>query len=52
MTDPSRLDKELADALALTQTVRSAAAQARVHLDGGKLARRLEDVDAELADLQ
>ena len=52
MPDTTRLDEELADTLALTQTVRSAAAQARAHLDGGKLAKRLSRLDDELAAMQ
>ena len=52
MPETTRLDEELADTLALTQTVRSAAAQARAHLDGGKLAKRLSRIDDELAAVQ
>lgn len=53
MADTTRLDRELADALGLAQAVRTAASTARDHLgDGGKLARRLASIDAELAQVQ
>ena len=52
MTTTSRLDLELADALGLTQSVRAAATDAAERVSGGKLRRRLEQIDAELAPLQ
>lgn len=59
MTEPTRLELELADALGATQAVRAAAADARERVTAGakqrpgaKQRRRLERLETELADLQ
>lgn len=52
MTETTRLELELADALGLTQAVRAAAADAAAHVDAAKLAARLRDIDRDLADIQ
>jgi hypothetical protein len=52
MPEPTRLDRELADVLALTQTVRSAAKAARELVESGKLRKRLFLLDQDLAELQ
>ncbi len=52
MTDVSRLDQELADALGLVQAVRAAGADARERCSAKKVVRRLEEIDAELDGLQ
>jgi hypothetical protein len=52
MTETTRLDLELADALGLTQAVRAAAADAAARVHGDKLWRRLATIDADLAPLQ
>lgn len=52
MTETTRLELELADALGLTQAVRAAAADAAAHVSGGKLAAKLSAIDADLADIQ
>jgi hypothetical protein len=53
MTDTTRLDRELADALGLAQAVRAAAAAAREHPDAsGKLAQRLAQVEDDVAQMQ
>ena len=51
MTQTTRLEQELADALGLVQSVRAAVADAGAHIDG-KLSKRLSFVDGQLADLQ
>jgi hypothetical protein len=52
MTDVSRLDQELADALGLVQAVRAAGADARERTTAKKVLRALEEIDAELDGLQ
>ncbi|HWT94773.1 MAG TPA: hypothetical protein VN238_17385 [Solirubrobacteraceae bacterium] len=52
MTETTRLELELADALGLTQAVRAAAADAAAHVDAEKLAAKLRAIDADLADIQ
>jgi len=52
MTDVTRLDQELADALGLAQAVRQSARHARGKGAPGKLDARLGALDDELADLQ
>lgn len=51
MTQTTRLDLELADALGLVQAVRTAAADARERV-GGKLEHRLDQAEHDLAELQ
>jgi hypothetical protein len=51
MTQTTRLEQELADALGLVQSVRAAVAEAGARIDG-KFAKRLARVDGQLADLQ
>jgi hypothetical protein len=52
MTQTTRLDLELADALGLTQAVRAAAADAGTRVEGRKTRAALARIDAELAPLQ
>ena len=52
VTDTTRLQLELADALGVTQAVRAAATDAAARVDGGKLRKRLTRIDADLAPLQ
>ena len=52
VTDTTRLQLELADALGVVQAVRAAAADAAERVDGGKARKRLTAIDAELAPLQ
>lgn len=52
MTDPSRLELELADALGLTQAVRAAAADAASRVSSGKVRTTLARIDTQLATLQ
>jgi hypothetical protein len=52
MTQPNRLDLELADALGLTQAVRAAAAAAGSLAAGKKAHRALARIDADLDPLQ
>lgn len=52
MTETTRLELELADALGLTQAVRAAAADAAAHVSSAKLATKLQAYDADLADVQ
>ena len=53
MADTTRLDRELADALGLAQSVRATALSAGEHIDpDSKLARRLSVVDDDLAQMQ
>lgn len=51
MTETTRLELELADALGLVQAVRTAAADARERV-GGKLEHRLDRAEHDLAELQ
>jgi hypothetical protein len=52
MTQATRLDLELADALGATQAVRAAVEVAAGRVHGDKLWRRLASIDADLAPLQ
>ena len=52
MTETTRLQLELADALGATQAVRAAAAEAAARVPSGKVRRRLAAIDDELAVLQ
>lgn len=52
MTETTRLQMELADALGVTQAVRAAASEAAERAESGKLRKRLSAIDDELSDLQ
>jgi hypothetical protein len=52
MTDVSRLDQEMADALGLAQAVRRSAADARDRGAPGKLDARLAEIQTQVAALQ
>ena len=52
MTETTRLELELADALGVTQAARAAAADAAAHVGSAKLTKKLRAFDADLADVQ
>ena len=52
MTNVSRMEQELADALGLAQAVRAATQHARGRTDDAKVTKRLQRIDSELDELQ